>query len=125
MRHINREVKHLVLEDEDVIEHELYSQLEPDEIEQIQWSIEQLEKYELNNLLSNTKYVAKIKGSYENLYYLRVRYRTNIYRIFFTNTANFHVLLYGFRKKTQKIPQKEINEALKRKEILFDYIDPE
>ena len=114
------EVKHLVINDKDVIEDEFYNKLEVDEVEHIQWVIEQLEKYEFSNLLSNTDYVAALKGGYDNLWYLRKNYRTNTYRIFFTNTEKIHVLLYGIRKKTQKIPQKDIDIALKRKNIVFE-----
>jgi len=114
------EVKHLVINGQDVIEDEFYNKLEVDEVEHIQWVIEQLEKYEFSNLLSNTDYVAALKGGYDNLWYLRKNYRTNTYRIFFTNTEKIHVLLYGIRKKTQKIPQKDIDIALKRKNIVFE-----
>lgn len=114
------EIKHLVLNGQDVIEDEFYNKLEVNEVEQVQWVIEQLEKYEFSNLLSNTDYVAALKGGYDNLWYLRKNYRTNTYRIFFTNTEKFHVLLYGIRKKTQKTPQKDIDIALKRKNIVFE-----
>ena len=114
------EVKHLVLNGRDVIKDEFYNKLEVNEIEHVQWIIKQLKKYQFSDLLSNTDYVAALKGGYDNLWYLRKNYRTNTYRIFFTNTENFHVLLYGFRKKTQKIPQKDIDIALKRKNIVFE-----
>ena len=39
------EVKHLVINGQDVIEDEFYNKLEVDEVEHIQWVIEQLEKY--------------------------------------------------------------------------------
>lgn len=55
------------------------------------------------------------------LYYLRVVYRRNTYRIFFLVSGDQEclVLLHGFAKHTQKTPRNEIEIALKRKEAFL------
>jgi len=60
------------------------------------------------------KYVAK------KLWELRVKAKEGIFRFFFTAKRDRTiVLLHGFRKKTEKIPKKELALALRRmKEIV-------
>jgi phage-related protein len=63
-------------------------------------------------------YVKSIKGTrYKGLFELRVKFASDISRIFyFTYRQNTFVLLHGFTKKTGKIPQKELDRALRYKE---------
>ncbi len=59
-------------------------------------------------------HVRKIINS--ELWELRIRFGTNIFRIIFKEEGNMFILLHGFQKKTDKTPKKEINVALKRME---------
>ena len=52
-----------------------------------------------------------------NLYETRSNLKKKIARIFFTVKSNKMILLHGFIKKDQKIPQKELNLAKKRLRI--------
>lgn len=57
----------------------------------------------------------------DGLYEVRVEYGSNIYRIFCCfDEGKIVVLFNGFKKKTQKTPQKEIDKALK---IKADYLN--
>lgn len=61
-----------------------------------------------------------IKYIEDGLYELRLKYNTNIYRLFFIFDGNKMVVLFnGFQKKTQKTPRKEIDKALKLKEEYY------
>lgn len=54
------------------------------------------------------KHIAGTKGLYE----IRVEYQSNIYRIFCCfDEGKLVVLFNGFKKKTQKTPQNEIDTA--------------
>jgi len=63
-------------------------------------------------------YVKPLKGTqYKGLFELRVKFASDISRIFyFTNRQNTFVLLHGFTKKTEKTPQRELDRALRYKE---------
>ncbi|MCI6840141.1 MAG: type II toxin-antitoxin system RelE/ParE family toxin [Prevotella sp.] len=56
----------------------------------------------------------------DGIYELRTEYGGNIYRVFFIfDDGKIVVLFYGFQKKTQKTPTKEIDKALKIKEAYY------
>ena len=59
-----------------------------------------------------------IKGEkYKNIFELRVKFSSNISRIFyFTFKNNTFVLLNGFTKKSDTTPQRELNKAVKYKQ---------
>ncbi|MFA6808016.1 MAG: type II toxin-antitoxin system RelE/ParE family toxin [Eubacteriales bacterium] len=60
-------------------------------------------------------YVKPIKG--KGLFELRIKFASYISRIFyFTYCKETFVLLHGFTKKAEKIPQKEIERAVRYKE---------
>ena len=59
-----------------------------------------------------------VKKLEKNLYELRIRGREEV-RIFFTFKGKNIYLLHGFKKKTQKTPQKEIEIALKRLKLVY------
>lgn len=62
------------------------------------------------------KYMTGTDGLYE----VRVEFQGNIYRIFSCfDEGNLIVLFSGFKKKTQKTPQSELDKALKIKEEYF------
>ena len=61
----------------------------------------------------STKFVKFVR---DGLYELRIEYNSNIYRAFFIfDEGNVVVLFHGFQKKTQKLPEEEIEKALKLK----------
>lgn len=62
-----------------------------------------------------------IKYIRDGLYELRVSYGNNALRLFFIYDGNtIVILLNGFRKKTQKTPKKEIDQALKLKNEYYE-----
>lgn len=66
----------------------------------------------------STKFVKYIK---DGLFELRIEYHGNIYRVFFIFDAGDIVVLFnGFQKKSQKTPNKEIEKALKIKEVYYE-----
>ena len=61
-------------------------------------------------------YLKHLTGT-DGLYEIRVKYSSDIYRIFcFFDKGKLIVLANGFQKKTQKTPKKEIKMALKIKD---------
>ena len=63
-------------------------------------------------------HIKKLKG-YNDLWELRIKHSSNIFRIFFLNYKNgILVLLHGFQKKSNKTPKREINKALNRIKII-------
>lgn len=63
-------------------------------------------------------YVKPIIGyHYKGLFELRVKFASNISRIFyFTYRQNTFVLLHGFTKKTEITPKRELDRAIQYKE---------
>ncbi|WP_308548994.1 type II toxin-antitoxin system RelE/ParE family toxin [uncultured Porphyromonas sp.] len=56
----------------------------------------------------------------DGLFELRISAKGNIYRLFFIfDEGDIVILLNGFQKKTQKTPRKEIDKALKIKEMYY------
>ena len=61
-----------------------------------------------------------IKYIRDGLYELRMEYNGNIYRVFFIfDEGRIVVLFNGFKKKTQRTPESEINKAIKIKEAYY------
>ena len=57
-----------------------------------------------------------VKHVREGVFELRAQHDGNIYRVFFIFDGNDIVMLFnGFQKKTQKIPQNEIEKAIRLK----------
>ena len=66
------------------------------------------------------KYFKHVEGT-KGLYEIRIEAGGNTFRIFsFFDRSNLIVLGNAFRKKTQKIPKKEIEKALKIMEEYFN-----
>ena len=66
------------------------------------------------------KFFEHITGT-NGLFEIRIEFESNIYRIFCCfDEGKLVVLFYGFQKKSQKTPQKEIDKALKIKQDYFD-----
>ena len=65
----------------------------------------------------STRFVRYIRNG---IYELRTLYNGNIFRVFFIfDDGNVVVLFNGFRKKTQKTPQNEIESAINIKESYY------
>ncbi len=57
----------------------------------------------------------------DGIYEYRVNYGNNEFRVFFIYDGNTIVVLFnGFKKKTQKTPQNEIEKALKLKNEYYE-----
>lgn len=66
------------------------------------------------------KFFDHLSGT-DGLYEIRIKFRTNIYRIFCCfDEGNIIVLFNGFQKKTQKTPASEIKKALNIKKVYFE-----
>ncbi len=66
------------------------------------------------------KFLKHIEGT-DRLYEIRIKVRSDIYRIFCCFDAGRIVILFnGFQKKSQKTPKKEIEKALRIKENYFN-----
>ncbi len=73
------------------------------------WSIEQLR---VRNIRAKEPLV---KHVLDKIWELRVESNTNTYRILYVFFSGKRIiLLHGFTKKTRKLPQKDLNIALKR-----------
>lgn len=77
--------------------------------------IELLQKHGVN---LREPYAKAIKGEkYKSIFELRVKFSSNISRIFyFTFKNNTFVLLNGFTKKSGATPKKELDRAVKYKQ---------
>ena len=66
------------------------------------------------------KFLKHLTGT-DGLYEIRVEYQSNIFRIFCCFDEGQIVILFnGFQKKTQKMPQKEIDKAIRLKKDYFN-----
>jgi len=113
-------IKFLIENDRDVI-NEFLLGLSTKEQEKIYRNIRLLNDLGFQRMI-NTKMIGSVKGQ-DNLWYLRASYRSNIFRIFFfiyeIDEREVYILLHGFQKKTQKIPEAEIELARARKKSLL------
>jgi len=67
------------------------------------------------------KFFEQMTG-YDGLFVIRIEFESNIYRIFCCfDKGNLVVLFSGFQKKSQKIPKKEIEKAMRIMKEYFDY----
>ena len=57
-------------------------------------------------------HIRKIKNT--ELWELRIKHSSNVFRILFKDFNDTFVLLHGFQKKDNKTPKRELNIALKR-----------
>lgn len=66
---------------------------------------------------SRQKWTKKIDG-YINLLEVRSKFSSNIIRApYFHSSNGKYVITHGFKKKSQKMPQKEIDKALSRRNL--------
>jgi phage-related protein len=84
--------------------------------DRIIWTLDLIE--EIHNVPETyLKHITKTIGLFE----IRVQQGSDIFRIFcFFDENKLIILANGFQKKTQKIPKKEIDKALKIKEEYFN-----
>lgn len=80
-------------------------------IAKITHALDLLEKYGNNLRMPHSKQLDK------NLFELRIRGKEEL-RIFYCFRKRDIILLHGFKKQTQKTPQKEISTAIKRIRLL-------
>lgn len=78
----------------------------------------EIELLEKHGIALREPYAKPIKGEkYKDLFELRIKFSSDISRIFyFTFKNNTFVLLHGFTKKSDKTPEKELDKALRYKE---------
>ncbi len=77
--------------------------------DKIMWTLKLIESHEQIGA-NYIKHITGIKGLYE----IRIKYGTDIFRIFcFFDEGYLIILMNGFQKKSQKTPQKEIDKAIK------------
>jgi len=66
------------------------------------------------------KFLAPMTG-FDGLFEIRIKYQSNIYRIFCCfDKGQLVVVFNGFQKKTQKTPKKEIEKAMR---LRFEYFE--
>ncbi|WP_333864492.1 type II toxin-antitoxin system RelE/ParE family toxin [Chitinophaga sp.] len=91
---------------------EIFYEAQREEVKaKIIWTIKGIEAVER----IPTSYVKHIEGT-NGLYEMRIKFGTDIFRIFcFFDKGKLIILANGFQKKTQKTPVQEILKALKIK----------
>lgn len=116
---LNR-VKFLIEDGRDVI-NDFIIGLEQKEAEKVVRVINLLDDLGFKRLIL-TEMCAGVVGS-NNLWYLRVKYRSNIYRIFFfkyfIDNREVYILVHGIVKKTNRTPSGDIKLAEKRKKKII------
>lgn len=66
---------------------------------------------------SRQRWTRKLKGQV-NLLEIRSKFSSNIVRApYFHSSNGQYVVTHGFKKKSEKMPQKELEKALKRKKL--------
>ena len=94
---------------------DFYSEQSSDVQEKIEFILDLIRRVDI----VPTKFLKSIEGS-KGLYEIRVKVKSNIYRIFcFFDAGKLVILINGFQKKTQKLPRKEIMKAEKLKGEYF------
>lgn len=92
-----------------------YSEQNTDVQEKIEFVLDLIRRVEIVPV----KFLKKIESS-KGLFEIRVKVKTDIYRIFcFFDEGKLVILINGFQKKTQKLPRKEILKAEKLKAEYF------
>jgi len=57
----------------------------------------------------------------DGIYEIRIKSGSNIYRLFcFFDEGKLVILLHGFTKKTQKLPRKEIEKAIRLRKAYYE-----
>jgi phage-related protein len=94
---------------------EFFDSLSNKQFEKISFVLDIIEQIDI----VPSKYFKKLKGT-DDIWEIRVQQGNNIYRVLgFFDGNDLIVLNHAFTKKSQKIPQKEIATAEKRKRNYF------
>ena len=94
---------------------EFLDKLEINVVKKIAWTLKIIEDMDF---IPKT-YFKKLEAT-DGIWEVRIKLRTNIYRLFsFWDKNNLIVLTHGIMKKTQKTPVKEIRQAEEYKEDYF------
>ena len=117
-------IKFLEVDGKDVT-NEFLKNLSKKEVEKVKRNIDLLNDLGIEQMI-NTEMVGGVKG-HDNLWYIRTKYRKNIFRVFFfrynLESLEVYILLHGFRKKTDELPESEIEIAIKRKKSLLEDLE--
>ena len=98
---------------------EFFDSLTNKQFEKISFVLDLIEQIDI----VPSKYFKKLKGT-DDIWEIRVQQGNNIFRILgFFDGKELVVLNHAFTKKSQKIPQKEIAVAEKRKQNYFKQKD--
>jgi phage-related protein len=91
---------------------EFFDSLTNKQFEKISFVLDLIEQIDI----VPSKYFKKLKGT-DDIWEIRVQHGNNIFRILvFFDRKDLVILNHAFTKKSQKIPQKEISVAEKRKQ---------
>ena len=95
---------------------DFYKKLDASVKSKIQYVFELIKQVERVPL----KFLSPMTG-YDGLFEVRVEYQSNIYRIFCCfDEGRLVVLFNGFQKKSQKMPNKEIEKAMRLKKEYYE-----
>jgi len=94
---------------------EFFDSLTNKQFEKISFVLDLIEQIDI----VPSKYFKKLKGT-DDIWEIRVQHGNNIFRILgFFDGKDLVILNHAFTKKSQKIPQKEISVAEKRKQNYY------
>jgi len=111
-----RKIKFYILETGKSPVEEFFDSLTNKQFEKIAFVLDLIEQIDI----VPRKYFKKLKGA-DDIWEIRVQQGNNIFRILgFFDGKDLVVLNHAFTKKSQKIPQKEIALAEKRKRNYFN-----
>ena len=97
--------------------HNFYKKLDSSVKKKVDWVLGIICELEIVPI----KFLKYLEGT-DGLYEIRVRVRSNIYRIFcFFDEGKLIVVLQGIHKKTQKTPKNEIKKAEKLKKEYYEH----
>jgi phage-related protein len=95
---------------------DFFNTLDQHTIEKIEWTIELIKNLDR---IPN-KYFKHLTGT-NGLYEIRCEWLRNAIRLFcFFDEGKMIIIVHGFKKKTQKTPLKEIQQALKIKNEYYE-----
>jgi phage-related protein len=111
-----RKIKFYKLETGKCPVEEFFDSLSDKQFEKISFVLDLIEQIDI----VPSKYFKKLKGT-DDIWEIRVQQGNNIFRVLgFFDGNDLVVLNHAFTKKSQKIPQKEIAVAEKRKRNYFN-----
>ncbi len=94
---------------------DFFNSLDQLTIEKIEWTLALIR--DLDRIPN--KYFKHLTGT-NGLYEIRCEWLGNAIRLFFFDEGRMIIIFHGFKKKTQKTPLKEIQQALKIKNEYYE-----